>query len=76
MAKDFSRVVALAGGVGGAKLAHGLQMALPEGGLTTVVNTADDFQPVGPAYLARPRHGHVHPGGIGEPRSGLGAGGR
>jgi len=43
VAKDFSGVVALAGGVGGAKLAHGLQMALPEGGLTTVVNTGDDF---------------------------------
>jgi LPPG:FO 2-phospho-L-lactate transferase len=36
-------VLALAGGVGGAKLAHGLQMALPEGGLTVVVNTGDDF---------------------------------
>ncbi len=35
------RVVALAGGVGGAKLAHGLQARLgPE--LTVVVNTADD----------------------------------
>ena len=36
--------VALAGGVGGAKLAHGLQMALPPGALTVVVNTADDFR--------------------------------
>jgi LPPG:FO 2-phospho-L-lactate transferase len=38
------RVVALAGGVGGAKLASGLQSALPPGKLTVVVNTADDFK--------------------------------
>ena len=37
------RVVALAGGVGGAKLAAGLQTALPGGDLSLVVNTADDF---------------------------------
>jgi LPPG:FO 2-phospho-L-lactate transferase len=36
-------IVALAGGVGGAKLAQGLKMALPAGRLTVVVNTADDF---------------------------------
>ncbi len=41
--KTSGAVVALAGGVGGAKLAHGLQMALPEGSLSVVVNTADDF---------------------------------
>ena len=38
------RVCALAGGVGGAKLAAGLQDALPPGDLTMVVNTADDFE--------------------------------
>ncbi len=37
------KVVSLAGGVGGAKLAAGLQAALPPGDLTVVVNTADDF---------------------------------
>jgi len=38
------KVVALAGGVGGAKLAHGLQMALDDPtDLSVVVNTADDF---------------------------------
>jgi LPPG:FO 2-phospho-L-lactate transferase len=37
-----TRVVALAGGVGGAKLAHGLQMVVPPGELTVVVNTGDD----------------------------------
>jgi len=37
------RVVLLAGGVGGAKLAHGLQAHLGSG-LTVVVNTADDLE--------------------------------
>src|SRR5918997_2964558 len=37
------KVCALAGGVGGAKLAAGLQEALPPGDVTVVVNTADDF---------------------------------
>jgi LPPG:FO 2-phospho-L-lactate transferase len=36
------RVVALAGGVGGAKLVHGLAAALAPGELAVVVNTADD----------------------------------
>jgi LPPG:FO 2-phospho-L-lactate transferase len=37
------KVVALAGGVGGAKLAAGLQSMVPAGDLSVVVNTADDF---------------------------------
>ncbi|MDQ3855808.1 MAG: 2-phospho-L-lactate transferase CofD family protein, partial [Chloroflexota bacterium] len=37
-------IVALAGGVGGAKLAHGLELACPESELAVVVNTADDFR--------------------------------
>lgn len=41
------RVTALAGGVGGAKLAHGLDMALPSGSLTVIVNTGDDFEHLG-----------------------------
>ncbi len=36
-------IVALAGGVGGAKLAHGLYRALPPNTLTIIGNTADDF---------------------------------
>jgi len=36
-------ILALAGGVGGAKLAQGLALALPPGDLTVIVNTADDF---------------------------------
>jgi LPPG:FO 2-phospho-L-lactate transferase len=37
-------IIALAGGVGGAKMAQGLQRALPPGDLTVIVNTADDFE--------------------------------
>ncbi|HSL00164.1 MAG TPA: 2-phospho-L-lactate transferase [Rubrobacteraceae bacterium] len=37
-------MVAFAGGVGGAKLASGLQDTLAPGNLTVVVNTADDFE--------------------------------
>jgi LPPG:FO 2-phospho-L-lactate transferase len=43
MGGGVMKVCALAGGVGGAKLAAGLQEALPPGDLTVVVNTADDF---------------------------------
>lgn len=41
------KVVALAGGVGGAKLADGLAAILPSGNLTVVVNTGDDFEHLG-----------------------------
>ncbi len=37
------KIVALAGGVGGAKLAHGLSALLPPDALTVIVNTGDDF---------------------------------
>lgn len=37
-------IVALAGGVGGAKLAHGLTLAAPDEDLRVVVNTGDDFE--------------------------------
>jgi LPPG:FO 2-phospho-L-lactate transferase len=49
-------VVALAGGVGGARLAHGLQAHLG-GGLTVVVNTADDTERHG--LLVMPDHDTV-----------------
>ncbi len=40
----MTSIVALAGGVGGAKLAHGLQQILPNPtDLSVIVNTADDF---------------------------------
>jgi LPPG:FO 2-phospho-L-lactate transferase len=37
------RVVALSGGVGGARFAYGLSRALEPGALTVIVNTGDDF---------------------------------
>jgi LPPG:FO 2-phospho-L-lactate transferase len=40
-------VVALCGGVGGAKLAQGLSVALPPEELSLIVNTGDDFQHLG-----------------------------
>lgn len=40
-------VVALAGGVGGAKLADGLARCLPAHALTIIVNTGDDFEHLG-----------------------------
>lgn len=41
------RIVALAGGVGGAKLAHGLAQILGPEELTIIVNTGDDFEHLG-----------------------------
>jgi len=40
-------VVALGGGVGGAKLADGLAQILPPDSLTIIVNTGDDFEHLG-----------------------------
>lgn len=40
---DHGSVVALAGGVGGAKLLHGLDAVLPGDRLAAIINTADDF---------------------------------
>lgn len=45
--KSTLKVVALAGGVGGAKLAHGLAKNLPAENLTIIVNTGDDFEHYG-----------------------------
>lgn len=41
------KVVALCGGVGGAKLVLGLDRILPAGNLSVIVNTADDFEHLG-----------------------------
>jgi LPPG:FO 2-phospho-L-lactate transferase len=51
------KVVALAGGTGGAKLADGLQAVLPPGDLTVVVNTGDDTERHG--LLVMPDHDAV-----------------
>ena len=44
---ERTRVVALCGGVGGAKLAYGLSRVLPPQELCIVVNTGDDFEHFG-----------------------------
>jgi LPPG:FO 2-phospho-L-lactate transferase len=41
------KITALAGGVGGAKLAHGLAQVLSPEELTIIVNTGDDFEHLG-----------------------------
>lgn len=41
------KIVALAGGVGGAKLAYGLDRVCSPGSLTLIVNTGDDFEHLG-----------------------------
>lgn len=46
-AKDARPVLALSGGVGGAKLALGLARVLSPGALTVVANTGDDFEHLG-----------------------------
>jgi LPPG:FO 2-phospho-L-lactate transferase len=51
------KVVALAGGTGGAKLAHGLQAVLPPGDLTVIANTGDDTERHG--LLVMPDHDAV-----------------
>jgi LPPG:FO 2-phospho-L-lactate transferase len=42
MALELARVVLLAGGVGGARMAEGLARALPKGALTVIANVGDD----------------------------------
>ncbi len=68
-------IVALAGGVGGAKMAQGLALALPPGDLTVIVNTGDDMEHLGL---------HISPdidtvlytlGGIANPETGWGIAG-
>jgi LPPG:FO 2-phospho-L-lactate transferase len=44
---DGLKVIVLAGGVGGAKLAEGMAQVVPAENLTIVVNTGDDFQHLG-----------------------------
>ena len=43
----MTKIVALAGGVGGAKMAHGLSLALAPEEFTVIVNTGDDFDHYG-----------------------------
>ena len=43
----MKKILALCGGVGGAKLAYGLNAILPAGALSIAVNTGDDFSHLG-----------------------------
>ena len=43
----MARILALAGGVGGARMARGLAAVLDPGSLTVAVNTGDDFEHLG-----------------------------
>jgi len=45
--KSQRKIVALAGGVGGAKLVDGLAQCLPHENLTVIVNIGDDFEHLG-----------------------------
>jgi len=47
MSRSEGLVLALSGGIGGAKLALGLYRVLPPGALTVVANTGDDFEHLG-----------------------------
>lgn len=47
MVTESKKILALSGGVGGAKLALGLKHCLPAEQLTLVANTADDFEHLG-----------------------------
>ena len=47
MTPSAGRVLALSGGIGGAKLALGLNRVLPPSGLTVIANTGDDFEHLG-----------------------------
>ena len=47
MRRTESFVLALSGGIGGAKLALGLYRILPRGALTVIANTGDDFEHLG-----------------------------
>ena len=47
MSRSEGFVLALSGGIGGAKLALGLYRILPPGALMVVANTGDDFEHLG-----------------------------
>jgi LPPG:FO 2-phospho-L-lactate transferase len=71
----LERVVALAGGVGGAKLADGLARILPPGGLHVIVNIGDDFEHYG-LHIAPDLDTVMYTlAGIANPETGWGLGG-
>ncbi|UYN95605.1 MAG: 2-phospho-L-lactate transferase [Enhydrobacter sp.] len=72
MSGDGTRLLALAGGVGGAKLALGLASILPAERLTVVVNTADDFEHLGLAICPDLDTVMYTLGGVANPDTGWG----
>lgn len=71
----FPRVVCLAGGVGGAKLADGLARVLPPENLTVIVNTGDDFRHLGLTICPDLDTVMYTLGGIANPETGWGRAG-
>ena len=69
-------IVALAGGVGGARLAVGLAAVLPPPRLTVVVNTGDDFEHLGLSISPDLDTRHVHARRREQPRCRVGTRGR
>lgn len=68
-------VLALCGGIGGAKLALGLYGILPAGSLTVVVNTGDDFEHLGLAISPDLDTVLYTLGGVADPQRGWGRAG-
>jgi LPPG:FO 2-phospho-L-lactate transferase len=66
------KVVALAGGVGGAKMVFGLAKMLPAGDLSVIVNTGDDFEHYGLYICPDIDTICYHLGGLNNPISGWG----
>ena len=66
------KVIALAGGVGGAKLAHGLAQILAPEDLTVIVNTGDDFKHLGLAICPDLDTVCYTLGGLANPEAGWG----
>ena len=68
------KVALLAGGTGGAKLAHGFAQVLGPATCAVVVNVADDPS-AGPAGQPGPGHHPLHPGRAGRSEPGWGVAG-
>jgi LPPG:FO 2-phospho-L-lactate transferase len=68
-------IVALAGGVGGAKLAHGLYQSVSPDALSLIVNTADDFELFGLRISPDADTVMYTLGGIANPETGWGVAG-
>lgn len=66
------KIVALAGGVGGAKMVYGLAQLVPPKNLTVIVNTGDDFEHLG-LYIAPDVDTVMYTlAGVANPRTGWG----